>query len=158
MSPTIVSEEQTVQIDTLVKGTIDVPEQQIIHFTQALIGFEQHQRFVLLQTDKGPLYWLQAVDNAKVAFAVLAPFQAGLDPDMPLTNRDVDDIGASGLDDIDVYTLLVLDQDPSQIRTNLRAPILIGRSSNKAKQTVLDAPHLPVQFFLRDLLAKRRGA
>ena len=100
------------------------------------------------------MYWLQSVEDERTAFCLLAPFLAGLDPDLVLTPADAIDIQASGSGDIDVYTVVVLDRDPAQVRTNLRAPVLIGRTSGKAKQVVLEDQRLPIRFFLKDLRAR----
>ncbi len=89
--------------------------------------------------------------DPSISFCLLAPFAAGLDPDMEITAADVSDIAANGASDIEVYTVVVLDDDPENIRTNLRAPILVSRSSGKAKQVVLHNTSLPIKFFLRDL-------
>jgi flagellar assembly factor FliW len=146
-----VEDGNAMQVETLVKGTVEVRPEQIITFASPLIGFPALRRFVLLSTDKGPLYWLQAIDERDAAFCVLAPFQAGLDPDFTIQPEDLAELDAAAPDQIDVYTMLVLDRDPGRIRTNLRAPILVARKSNRAKQVVLDDPRLPIQFFLRDL-------
>lgn len=140
-----------------VKGTeIEVPEQEIISFVQPLLGFERLKRFLIYQTQAGPVWWMQSVEDAAVAFCVLQPFAAGFDPDMEIGGEDVADIGAAGSDEVEVYTLVVLDQDPAQIRTNLRAPILVGRRSRLAKQVVLADQQLPVRAFLKDLRVKRK--
>lgn len=147
-----------VRIETLMNGTVEVAPGQVLTFTAPLIGFADLRRFVLLTTEKGPLYWLQSLDDRQSAFCVMAPFQAGLDPDIAIGPDDLAELGAGAPDQIDVYTMVVLDRDPSRIRTNLRAPILVARRSNLAKQVVLDDPKLPIQLFLRDLprLLKRR--
>ena len=80
-----------------------------------------------------------------------APFQAGLEARMVISPADVTDIGATGVEDIDVYSLVVLDRDPAQRRTNLRAPILVCRTTRRAKQVVLTYPKLPIKFLLRDI-------
>ena len=41
--------------------------------------------------------------------------------------------------------------NPTQRRTNLCAPILLGRTTRLAKQLVLPEVRLPIRFFLRDL-------
>ena len=74
-----------------------------------------------------------------------------LDPDIELSSEDVADIGAKDPSDIDVFTMVVLDKDPAQRRTNLRAPILVCRTTRKAKQVVLQDTRLPIKFYLRDL-------
>ena len=140
-----------VTVNTLLKGALEVDEQQLITFAVPLLGFEHLKRFLIYQTKPGALYWMQAVEDAKVGFCLLAPFQAGLDPDLEIAGEDVADIGAASAADIEVYTLVVLDPVPSERRTNLRAPILVGRASRIAKQVVLADHRLPIKFFLRDL-------
>ncbi len=49
---------------------------------------------------------------------------------------------------LDIYTLVVVPQDPKQVRTNLKAPILINPEQRLAKQTILDKSSYPVQFSL----------
>lgn len=143
-----------ITVQTLIKGPVEVAETDLISFATPLLGFEKLKRFLIFQTHAGAVYWMQAVEDAKVAFCLLAPFSAGLDPDMELAGTDVADIGAKDASEIDVYTLIVLDKDPNQRRTNLRAPILVCRHSGLAKQVVLNNPNLPIRFMLRDLGAK----
>lgn len=141
----------TLTVQTLLKGPVEVAEDQLTTFVTPLLGFPQLKRWLFYQTQSGPSYWIQSVDDPKVSFCVLAPFQAGLDPDIELTGEDVADIGAKDASDIDVYTVVVLDPDPAQRRTNLRAPILVCRATRMAKQVVLQDTRLPIKFFLRDL-------
>ena len=70
---------------------------------------------------------------------------------MELGTEEVADIGAEDVSDIDIYTVVVLDRDPTQRRTNLRAPILVGRTTGLAKQVVLSDARLPIRLFLPDL-------
>lgn len=146
----------TLTVQTLLKGPVEVAEDQLTTFVTPLLGFPQLKRWLFYQTQSGPSYWIQSVEDPKVGFCVLAPFQAGLDPDMELGRDDVADIGAKDASDIDVYTMVVLDKDPAQRRTNLRAPILVCRTTRLAKQVVLQDTRLPIRFFLRDLQTKAR--
>jgi flagellar assembly factor FliW len=141
----------TLTVQTLLKGPVEVAEDQLTTFVTPLLGFPQLKRWLFYQTQSGPSYWIQSVEDPKVGFCVLAPFQAGLDPDIELSGEDVADIGAKDSSDIDVYTMVVLDADPAQRRTNLRAPILVCRTTRMAKQVVLQDTRLPIKFFLRDL-------
>lgn len=147
----ICTKESSVRVQTKLRGEIDVEEDAIVEFIEPLIGFDAHRRFIVYQTQEGPVYWLQSVDEVDLCFAVLAPFEVGLDPDMAIGAQDLADIGAESVDDVVVYTMLVLDDDQSKTRTNLRAPVLMGRSSRKAKQVVFQDSALPVQFYLQSL-------
>lgn len=145
----------TVTVQTLLKGAIEVDEDQLVTFVTPLLGFDGLERFVLYQTKPGPLYWLQAIEDPRAAFCILAPFEAGLDPDYEIGSADADAIAATGADDIAVYTMMVLDEDPARVRTNLRAPILLGRSSGKAKQVIFNDGRLPVQCYLASYQSAR---
>ncbi len=141
----------TITVDTMIKGPIEVPADKVITLVGPLLGFEHLKRWIIYQTDAGPLYWLQAVEDRRAAFCLIAPFQAGIKVDMDITPADAHDIGAASADQIDVYTVVVLDNDPGQIRTNLAAPILVSARSGLGKQVVLEDPRLPIRFLLKDL-------
>ncbi len=145
------------EITTVFGDQITISDSQITTFISPLIGFDHLRQFVFFQKQDGPLSWMQSLDDPQVAFCVLAPFSAGLDPDMDIAGDDVSDIKAAGTDDIDVFTLVVLDQDRAKIRTNLRAPILVGKTSRLAKQIIVDNPQLPLQFPLKALLDENPG-
>ena len=144
-----------VSVSTLLKGEIEVPAEQVVRFVSPLFGFDRHTTFAIYQTRPGPLYWLQSTEDVKVSFCILAPFAAGLDPAMDIGPADATDIGARSERDIDVYTTVVLDDDPNRIRTNLRAPILVCRRTGLAKQIILNDARLPVRFHLADLRQAR---
>ena len=145
----------TVPVETSIVGLRDIPLSDILRFTTPVLGFENLEHFALFQTQDGPLWWLQSVERKEVAFCLLEPFRAGLNPDMEISGEDAADIGAVMPVEITVMTVLVLEKDPSKIRTNLRAPILINRRASLAKQTVLADQRLPIRFHLKDLLKGR---
>ncbi len=140
----------TLTVETLLKGAVEVSEDQLTTFVTPLLGFPHLKRWLFYQTQSGPSYWIQSVEDPKIGFCLLAPFQAGLDPDIELNGEDVADIGAKDVSDIDIYTIVVLDNDPAQRRTNLRAPILVCRTTRLAKQVILQDTRLPIKFYLRD--------
>ncbi|MFW5860247.1 MAG: flagellar assembly protein FliW [Planctomycetota bacterium] len=140
------------RLKTVFDGEIEVPDSRIITFVSPLVGFDHLARFVIYQRDHGPLFWLQSVDDCEIAFCVVAPFAAGIDPEMSIDPDDAAAIRSPGEGDIDVYTLVVLDRDLDKVRTNLRAPILVGRQSNLATQVILDDPELPICYPLKAVL------
>jgi flagellar assembly factor FliW len=141
----------TLTISTLQKGRIRVADDQLTTLVTPLLGFPALKRWLFYQTEDGPIHWMQSVDDPQTGFCLLAPFDAGLDPDIELGNEDVSDIGAMDASDIDVYTMMVFDRDLDQHRTNLRAPILVCRTTQLAKQVVLHDTRLPIRFVLPDL-------
>lgn len=141
----------TITVKTMLRGEVAVPADHIITFVQPLLGFDRLSTFIVYQTQPGPMYWLQSVEDPSVSFCLLAPYQAGIDPDIELGAEDVIDLGARDHTELTMYTTVVLDDDPAQIRTNLRAPILVCQRTGRAKQLVISDARLPVKLFLKDV-------
>jgi flagellar assembly factor FliW len=148
---TAMSGPAMITVQTQMRGPLEVPANRILRFTAPVLGFDHLERFLIYQTQSGPLHWLQSVEDPLISFCLLAPFQTGMDIDMEIGPADAVDIGAVTAEEIDVYTVLVLDKDPDQIRTNLRAPLLVCARTGLAKQLVLSNAKLPIQFRLKDL-------
>jgi flagellar assembly factor FliW len=99
---------------------------------------------------------MQSLERRDLAFCLLAPFEAGLDPDLGIDPAVAAQIGAAEVGDIAVFTIVVLDRDPAKVCTNLRAPILVSRTTRQAMQAVIDDERLPVQAPVQALFASGR--
>ena len=154
-SPILVSQAKGPRaVQTFNVGTLQVPPESIVHLVEPLLGLGPDLEFLVYRTGPGPMSWWQSVTNLQLALCCLEPFAAGLDPDMAIDQAAAEAVGASGPDDLIVFTVVVLDRDPTQIRTNLRAPILVSRSTGKGVQIILDDINLPVKAYLTELAAK----
>ncbi|MEK7414461.1 MAG: flagellar assembly protein FliW [Planctomycetota bacterium] len=142
-------------VQTFNVGTLQVPPTSIVQLVEPLLGLGTDLEFLVYRTGPGAMSWWQSVANLQLALCCLEPFAAGLDPDMSIDQAAAEAIGASGPDDIIVFTVVVLDRDPTQIRTNLRAPILVSRSTGKGVQIILDDAEIPVKAYLTELVAKK---
>jgi flagellar assembly factor FliW len=140
-----------VTVATLFSGTLDLAEDRILSFTQPLLGFERHDRWITYQSIDGPLHWLQAVDDPRATFCILSPSEAGMAADWEIGRDDATDLGTTDARELELYTVVVLDRDPQQIRTNFRAPILVCRRTGRAKQLVIDDPRLPIKQPLSEI-------
>lgn len=130
-------------------GEIEIDESQILLFVKPILGFQHCQKFILLPGPKdSPLWWLQSVEDGTLAFLLLEPLQVLPDYQVPFIPQDLHELQATSPQEISIYTLLVVPEDPTKIRTNLRAPIVINTKTRLAKQMVLDRTDYPVQWFL----------
>ena len=68
-------------VDTLFHGLRDVPAADLTTFVAPLLGFDNQREFALLQTESGPLCWMQSLTVKRTCFCVLDPSAAGCDPD-----------------------------------------------------------------------------
>lgn len=139
------------QLETTRFGAIDVDEDAIITFTHPIIGFQEFRRFVLLPGPKGKsVTWLQSTEAGDLAFLLIDPETIVPDYKVELRADELEELAAQDVSQLDVRTLLVVPQDKSQVRTNLKAPILINRKRRLGKQTILDHSDYPVRYFLAD--------
>ena len=78
-----------------VAETIEVMEQQIFSFDPGLGGFEGLRRFALIPEADSPVEWLQSLDDADVAFALLEPFTFKSDYAFELSDADSTALGCT---------------------------------------------------------------
>ena len=137
------------QLNTTRFGTLDVDPNTVITFTQPIIGFQEYRRFIVLP---GPpesfVQWLQSTDSGELAFIIMDPRQVVPNYEVQVSQHELSELAVSSVAELDVYTLVVVPRDQSQIRTNLKAPILISAKHRLGKQTILDKSDYPIQFFL----------
>jgi len=146
------------QFETTRFGIIDVDEGEVITFTQPIIGFHDARRFVILPgPDEDAVKWLQSVDSGDLAFLMMDPRSVVPDYEVRIGGAELRELGVQDASGLDIYTLVVVPADPKEVRTNLRAPILVNPKDRLGKQTVLDRSDYPVQFFLARGQESREG-
>jgi len=137
------------QLRTTRFGTVDVADDSIITFTQPIIGFQEFRRFVLLPgPDDSAVVWLQSTESGELAFLLMNPRDVVPDYTVKLGQHELAELAVSSMGELDIYTILVVSQDISKVRTNLKAPVLVNAKQRLGKQTVLERSDYPIQFFL----------
>jgi flagellar assembly factor FliW len=139
------------KINTTRFGEIDVPKEEFILMKGSILGFERLSRFVLLiKDDKTPLWWLQAVDDPAVAFAVINPRTINRDYNPPFYESDLEFLDIKNKDDAALLAIVTIRSQPFRVTVNLRAPLLINAANRMANQIILDDPAYHVQYDVRD--------
>jgi flagellar assembly factor FliW len=137
------------EIQTTRFGATKFDDSAVLTFTQPIIGFREFRRFVVLP---GPpdsaVVWLQSTESPELAFILMDPRDVAPSYTVKLSEHELAELAVSTVDELDIYTIVVVPQDRSKVRTNLKAPILINKERQLAKQTILDKTDYPVQFFL----------
>lgn len=119
-------------------GEIEYQPENLLHFPEGLIGFEDLRDFIVMPNEKeGPLFWIQSVDDPQIAFVMTDP--SNFFPEYKVlpstTERTKLNIGK----DDEVYSLSVVTVPPDRkITLNLMAPVLYAPGSNRAIQTILE--------------------
>lgn len=137
------------QLETTRFGAIEIDGDAVITFTQPIIGFNELRRFVLLPgPDGSTIKWLQSIERGDVAFIVMDPRAVYPSYAIDLRPDELAELAVENVADIEVYSLVVVPADRSQVRTNLKAPIAVNPVQRLAKQLILDRRDYPIQFFL----------
>lgn len=126
------------KIETKYLGTLEVNEEEILHFASGIPGFPKEKKFVLLPLEDTGLDVMQSTDTPEIAFIVTDPFLFFPNYDFKLEDPVVDQLELGAAEDVSVYIILTV-RDPFEITTaNLQAPVIINTKNRKAKQVVLN--------------------
>jgi len=137
------------QLETSRFGTVEYGPNDVITFTQPILGFQEFRRFILLPGPQGnAVRWLQSTDKGDLAFIIMDPRQIVPEYALELGAHELTELAVTKVEELEVYTLVVVPHDSTQVRTNLRAPILISLKHRLAKQTILERSDYPIQFYL----------
>src|SRR5690606_12237995 len=108
-------------------GEIRIAQEDIIHFPDGLLGFEELHRYVVVERErKGPIRFLQAVDDGRIAFAVTDPQTFRPDYLPELGEEDRAALQYESDEDLAVLVILTVPQEVREMTANLMAPVIIN--------------------------------
>jgi flagellar assembly factor FliW len=140
-------EMNKMKVETTRFGTLDVDEKTVVHFTQPILGFSDCHDYIIIEgPSSGKVWWLQSCDRPEVAFIVMDPLHVAPDYEVRLDASAVEDLSLETAGDARLLTIVVVPEDRSRIRTNLKAPIIYNPKTNLAKQVILHDSDYPVQY------------
>lgn len=142
------------EVNTKAVGIVNVEENQIVNFSDGLLGFEDFKSYALIDSEYEPFIWLQSLDKADLAFLLVDPFLI-----YPKYEADIDDsalkyIKITSPEDIVVMTIVTVPTDGSAITANFLGPIVINRKNNQCVQVVLNDSRWTTKF---DIVAALKG-
>lgn len=130
------------KIATKYHGEKVIKEKEVITFPQAIPGFPEEKEFVLLPLDEESQFIvLQSIENQQLAFVLSNPFTFFKEYDFTLEDHIVELLELESEEDIQVFSILTV-QDPFEKTTaNLQAPVVINSKKKIAKQVILNDPN-----------------
>ena len=144
-------------IETTHFGKIEIAQADILNFEEGIIGFEDVKQFGIIDSEdpESPFKWIQAIDKPELAFALVDPFKIKKDYDFDLKDEVVEYLGVKDASELMVFSIVVVPEDIKKISMNLKAPLIINRTNNKAAQIILDTDEYTVRHFILDELQKQ---
>lgn len=123
------------KVSTTRFGEVEVDDNRIVDFPLGVPGFAGAKRFFLVDHREN-IWWLQAVDDADLAFIVTEPFSLFPEYSFKLTD-DIESL-LQIEDPQSIVVLAILSVDVSGAQVNLRAPIIINSMKLLGAQIVTD--------------------
>lgn len=122
------------------RGVVEYSEEDIITFADGLFGFEQYQRFILIANEERelPFHWLQSVEEESLTFVITDPFLFVEHYDFEIDEHVEERLALENVDDILIYSTVVIPEFVEEITISLRSPIVINTKNRMAKQVILD--------------------
>lgn len=149
------------QINTTRFGPIDIRTADIVDFPLGLIGLEACHRWVVLaDAENDGLGWLQAVDRAEVALAIVSPRRFLRGYRVRVNARDLAVLEAPADADLQVVVSVSHHDSGPQgggLSLNLKAPLVVCLETRRGRQVIAKDDH-PVRHWLGRREPLRRSA
>jgi flagellar assembly factor FliW len=138
------------KLDTAHFGVIDVDEADFIVFPEGIPGFEDNKKFTLIGygDNKTPFFWLQSIDDPRLCFVVTDPFMVYDNYGVDVEDEDVQLLGITDPNTVLTLAIVVIPDNPKEIRVNLKAPLLINVEKKLGKQVIQKNEDLPLRYYL----------
>ncbi len=124
-------------------GEVEFNEDQIIQMPKGFYGFPDSRQFVLIgeMSVEFPFVWLQSVTEQDVCFILTDPFLFVEDYNFEIDDEVVAQLKIDSVEDVQVFSTVVIKQDIEQSTINLKSPIIINQNTRLAEQVVIDADY-----------------
>ncbi len=111
----------------------------IITFPSGIPGFEKSRQFVIVSIPEyTPFEWLVCIDGSRLRFAIINPLLFAPEYAPGMVREQFDDLEVKKPDDLLLYTIVTIRENPLESTANLVGPILINREKRVGKQIILD--------------------
>ena len=125
-------------IQTKYFGEIEIQEDHIINFLEAIPGFPEEKQFIILREDDSDFAFFQSIKTESLCFITLPPGLIIGDYSFDLGKETVKKLELENAEDVFVYSILNIPEDYKKMTANLKAPIVINTKNNKGIQELLD--------------------
>ncbi len=123
-------------------GEVEYSPDNILTFPEGLVGLPALHSFIVMpNTKKGPLFWIQSVDDPLMAFILTDPTDFFLDYNVLPDEKEREILGIDSTEQAVILSIVTV-SETREITLNLAAPIIFAPSTNRAIQVILeDSPY-----------------
>lgn len=131
-------------------GVLDVEEDKIITFPEGIPGFEEENKFIIInnEDEENPFQWLQSVNTMDLAFVIINPFYIFPDYDIIIPDSVQEKLGIESEKDVAIYSIVVVPEDLKKMTVNLLGPIVININKKIGKQVILEDSRYTTKHYI----------
>ena len=135
------------KVNTTRFGELQVNKEDIITFSEGVLGFEKLKQFFVVDPgDSTLILWMQSIEDSEIAFPIIEPKIFKPDYVAKLLPADMASVDLEALSDAKIYRILTIPSNITEMSANLKAPIVINNKKKVAKQIVLQDSKLSVKY------------
>lgn len=109
-----------------------------IIFKKGILGFEELKEYTLTEIENSTVFKeITSIDEENIGFILISPFEIDSTYDIKIDDNTVEELELESPEDVFLYSIVTLTDSIENSTVNLRAPIVINRKNNLAKQIVL---------------------
>ena len=132
-------------------GTLDIPDNEIIQFSDGLYGFEKETEFTLLPFNpnvESPMEWMQSLKSSHLAFVITDPYLYLQDYKLKLSEEDKKRVRLEDEEPFLTRAIVTIPENYLEMTVNLIAPLIINKDKGVAKQFVLTSMDYDTRHYL----------
>ena len=119
-------------------GEQETTQDKIVLFPNGVPGFEHFREYALFEDPASePFQWFLSIESEELGFVVINPLYIWPDYDPKISKDDLKSLEISNPEEILIYSIVTLSDDPAQVTANLSGPILINTTNRRARQLAL---------------------
>ena len=128
-------------------GELDVPDGQILDFSQGIMGFPEEKRFALMEyKPDSPFYILQSLSDPDLTFLMINPFAFFNDYEFDMDDALMAEIGVTADNPPTVFNIATVKDKIENMTVNLAGPVLVNLRDRKAAQWVIEKTQFPTKY------------
>lgn len=119
-------------------GALDISDDDLIEFSEGLLGFPECRSWALLRGSKNGSAWLQSADHAALIFLLVDPFEFFEGYGADLSDGELRRLHAKDASEIAVFAIVTLPNPGESVCTaNLQGPVVVNLIARRGIQVVL---------------------
>lgn len=127
-------------------GLVEFKIEDVLTFTEGLLGFKDLRQFILLDDPNDDIFaWLQSCELPSIAFPVLEPEIFSHKYNINLNRTDLEALKLNATETPLFFNIITIPDDPTQMTANVKAPIIINQQARLARQCVLQDNNLAIK-------------